>query len=163
MQLKISEEQKYNKLEFDYVSARQELKDFYQTNQNYLALAEEHQVHIQALLNSRSWKVTIPLRFIMSKLRSLKYLILSFSLKKLFKKLLIFIINKINKNQKLKAVLKPFFYKIGIYDKLHSTYSWLLYESAHKAFLQPISLEELSPSARKIYFDLESAIQKAKR
>lgn len=86
---------------------------------------------------------------------------LTSSIKKNLKALFMRMINFVNRNPGLRGVVLTIFRKSGLYLILRP-----FYRSFVKSYLKQKKIEtvdDLSPKARQVYFDLKNAIRKKKR
>lgn len=139
-----------------------ELQQAHQANHYHWQLAEQRYQQIEALYNSRSWRITAPLRWPVHQLRLLK----SHGLKTRLKSFLRKILRKINKallgKPRLRYRLVQCAKAIGLYSTLQRLIHNLRGAVHVQHSYQGQNVEQLSPRARKIYQELQRAIARKK-
>lgn len=138
--------------------------------------AQHHAVRAETLLNqvmnSRSWRITAPLRWCGLQARQLRAQGFSARTKALVKKIGRPTIRRalafVNARPALRQRCVRVIHQLGLYDRMRSFYSKLqhlgnaapLGTAGHHSITE---LEQLSPHARRVYQDLEDAIEKCKK
>ncbi|TNE95256.1 MAG: FkbM family methyltransferase [Gammaproteobacteria bacterium] len=142
-------------------AVRQELHEIHQSNHYHWQLAEARQQQIEALLKSKSWRFTAPLRWGRNAVGS----IVPSALKPKVKLVLHHGVLYVNRRPGLKGVVRWMLNRfpsakarlIGFVGKLGAE----KYGSPPTAIDEALSLElaQLSPQAREIYMELKDAIE----
>jgi O-antigen chain-terminating methyltransferase len=143
---------------------KQELHAVHQSNHNHWQLAEQRQAHVNALLNSTSWRITAPLRWPVHQLRLLRAHGFKQRAKAAVKKVLRKLVPWVVARPKLKSLATQLAYKLGVAERLKPFVRSLF--ANHQQPLNQHSpqqtfsdLTALTPRARQIYHDLKLAIE----
>lgn len=151
-------------LQAELEAARQELHNLHQSNHHRWQIAEARQLELQSILNSKSWRMTSPLRLLNNALRQ----VTSIMIKDKFKLLLQHAALYVGRRPRLKSiclqVLERFpslkFRLLNLRGPLHT----LLAIQQHSNCAETsANLSELSPRARQIYVDLKFAIEQQEK
>ena len=132
----------------------QELQVVLQQNHNHWMLAEDRQRQIQVIFNSRSWRITRPLRSIGFRIKSLMRWMKS-QLKSFIRHGTLFI----NQRPHLRAAAKATLNRFPVFKKRIKTLVGELGapSNASLTLLNEGGVESLNPRAKKIYDDLKTA------
>lgn len=155
-------------------ATKHELNQTHQANHHHWQIAELRQEQINALYNSRSWRITAPLRWPVNQI----HLLMQHGLRKRFKAFIKKILRKINRTllarPKLRYRLIRLSKTIGLYNTLKKIQNKLREGPQTQSVMctrvqvlcneeaRELNLQQLSPRAREIYRELKQAIERNK-
>ena len=143
---------------------KQELYAIHQSNHHHWQLAEQHQAHVNDLLNSTSWRMTAPIRWPVHQVRLLRTHGFKQRVKSAVKKVLRKVVPWLIARPKLKSIASKLVYTLGVEYRLKSVVRNLFalhQQSVHQGSPQqtPTDLTTLTARARQIYQDLKLGIE----
>ena len=140
-------------------TASKELHDVHQANHHHWLLAEARHQQLQALLGSTSWAVTAPLRSASSALRGLTPKALRLRARIFLQHAALYV----GRRPRLKnAALKLLNHFPRLKSRLFQVVTGIRAQPA-QAQNMPTDLAHISPRARQIYADLETAIERRQK
>jgi FkbM family methyltransferase len=117
------------------------------------------QAHINALLNSTSWRITAPLRWPVHQVRLLRTHGFKQRVKAVVKKVLCKVVPWVLSRPKHKSLVAQLAYKLGIAERLKPFVTSIFVSHQQRPHQPSVDLTSLTPRARQIYQDLKLAIK----
>jgi hypothetical protein len=137
-----------------------------------LEIGEDALIALNAILSSRSWRVTAPLRLMKSEYKKINRVRMRISVKKLAKIVMIKIVKFVLKRKKIKKLILKVIPKFGITNKLKRVYSEEVMRSSDRLNLIVNEIKDgnvitnetkidlgLSVHSQKIYLKIKKAIE----
>ena len=128
-------------------------------------VARQSEQELRSIYNSRSWRITFPLRWIGFQIRLVRDEGVKNRLKALFKKILSVVLNKIaifiNERPNLRYKVRKIASKLGLENKIKEIFniSYVVPSSSAKENL-PVSYDQLSSGGKSVFLEIKSLIDK---
>ena len=128
-------------------------------------VARQSEQELRSIYNSRSWRITFPLRWIGFQIRLVRDEGVKNRLKALFKKISSVVLNKIaifiNERPNFRYKVRKIASKLGLENKIKEIFkiSYVVPSSSAKANL-PVSYDQLSSGGKSVFLEIKSLIDK---